>query len=97
MSKEAVFSMKLEPELHAEFMAAAEASHRPASQILRALMRNFIKSQREAQEYDEFLRGKVGLAQEQIIAGKYSSTEEVEKRFAVKRAQLLSRAGRTGA
>ena len=31
MSKEAVFTMKLEPELRTEFMAAAEASHRPAS------------------------------------------------------------------
>ena len=29
MSKEAVFTMKLEPELRAEFMAEAEASHRP--------------------------------------------------------------------
>ena len=41
MSKEAVFTMKLEPELRAEFMAEAEASHRPASQILRELMREF--------------------------------------------------------
>jgi predicted transcriptional regulator len=41
MSKEAVFTMKLEPELRAEFMAEAEAAHRPASQVLRELMREF--------------------------------------------------------
>ena len=41
MSKQAVFTMKLEPELRAEFMAEAEAAHRPASQILRELMREF--------------------------------------------------------
>lgn len=35
MSKQAVFTMKLEPELRAEFMAEAEAAHRPASQVLR--------------------------------------------------------------
>ena len=35
MAKEAMFSMKLEPELRAEFMAAAESVHRPASQVLR--------------------------------------------------------------
>ena len=29
MAKEAVFTMKLEPELRAEFMAEAEAAHRP--------------------------------------------------------------------
>ena len=48
MSKEAVFTMKLEPELREQFMAEAEASHRPASQILRELMREFIERQCEA-------------------------------------------------
>lgn len=59
ISEEAVFTMKLEPELRAEFMAAAEAAHRPVSQILRELMREFVQRQREAREYDEFLRRKV--------------------------------------
>ncbi|WP_420825659.1 hypothetical protein [Thiocystis minor] len=40
--------MKQEPKLRAEFMAKAEASHRPASQILRELMRDFVQRQREA-------------------------------------------------
>lgn len=62
MSKEAVFTMKLEPELRTEFMAAAKASHRPASQILRELMRDFVQRQREAREYDDFLRRKVEKA-----------------------------------
>jgi predicted transcriptional regulator len=43
MAKEAVFTMKLEPELREQFMAEAEASHRPASQVLRELMREFIE------------------------------------------------------
>ena len=59
MSKEAVSTMKLEPELRTEFMAVAEASHRPASQILRELIRDFVQRQREAREYDDFLRRKV--------------------------------------
>ena len=48
MPKESVFTMKLEPELRDEFMAEAEAAHRPASQIVRDLMRDFIRRQREA-------------------------------------------------
>lgn len=59
MSKEAVFTMKLEPELRAEFMAEANAAHRSASQVLRELMREFVQRQREAREYDEFLHRKV--------------------------------------
>ena len=58
MSKQAVFTMKLEPELRAEFMAEAEAAHRQASQVLRELMREFVQRQRESREYDEFLRRK---------------------------------------
>lgn len=34
MSKHAVFTMKLETELRDQFMAEAQASHRPASQIV---------------------------------------------------------------
>lgn len=93
MSKEAVFTMKLEPELRAAFMAEAEASHRPASQIMRELMREFVQRQREAREYDEFLRAKVADAREQVRAGQYASADEVEARFAARRAQLQAKAG----
>ena len=52
MSKEAVFTMKLEPELRAEFMAEAASEDRPASQIMRELMRGYIAQRRQAREYD---------------------------------------------
>ena len=52
MSKEAVFTLKLEPELRAAFMAEAEAAHRPASQVVRELMREFVERQRQAREYE---------------------------------------------
>ena len=96
MSKEAVFTMKLEPELRAEFMAEAEASHRPASQILRELMREFVQRQRQTRKYDEFLQGKVSDAREQASAGACASADEVEARFATRRAQLQAKAGSAG-
>ncbi len=91
MPKEAVFTMKLEPDLRAEFMAAAETAHRPASQILRELMREFVRRQHEQQEYDEFLRQKVEKARLSIAAGRGRGNEEVEAEFAARRAQLLGR------
>ena len=97
MSKEAVFTMKLEAELRAEFMAEAEASHRPASQILRELMREFVQRQRQAREYEDFLRGKVAHAREQVRVGRYASADDVDARSAARRAQLLAEAGRAGA
>ena len=96
MPKEAVFTMKLEPELRADFMAEAKASHRPASQLLRELMRDFVQRQKQARQYEDFLRGKVDLAREQIVNGQYASNEEVEARFAALRAEVLNNTGNKG-
>ena len=62
MTKQTVFTMRIEPELRDAFMAEAQAAHRPASQVARELMREFVERQREAREYDEFLRRKVDTA-----------------------------------
>lgn len=97
MSKESVFTMKLETELREAFMAEAQASHRPASQIVRDMMRDFVQRQREAREYEAFLLGKMAEARSHIAAGRYASAEEVEARAAERRAKLLAKAGSTGA
>ncbi len=88
MSKDAVFTMKLEPELRAEFMAEAEAADRPASQILREMMREFIQRQRNAREYETFLSAKVEKARESVAADQGLDNAEVEFRFAAKRAHI---------
>jgi predicted transcriptional regulator len=90
--KEAVFTMKLEPELRDEFMAEAEAAHRPASQVVRELMREFVQRQREARDYDGFLRRKVEVARASVRAGRGRPSEEVEAEFAARRSKVASRA-----
>jgi predicted transcriptional regulator len=74
MPKDAVFTMKLEPELRDAFMAAAAAADRPASQIVREFMRDYVQRDRE---YVEWLRRKVDKAREDIAAGRVHSHEEV--------------------
>ncbi|MET0844787.1 antitoxin of toxin-antitoxin stability system [Pseudomonas sp.] len=88
MSKQAVFTMKLEPELREEFMAEAEASHRPASQIVREMMRQFVQTQRELREYESFLQHKVDSARISMRAGEGLTNDEVEAQFAARRAQV---------
>lgn len=92
MPKEAVFTMKLEPELRAEFMAEAEAAHRPASQVLRELMREFVQRQREAREYDEFLGRKVNAGRASMNAGAGHSNDDVEATFVARRAAVAKSA-----
>lgn len=93
MSREVVFTVTLEPELRDAFMAEAEASHSPASQVVRELMHEFIERQRQTRESDEFLRGKVDTARAQIASGQFDSDANVEARFAAQRATLRAKVG----
>ena len=74
MPKEAVFTMKLEPELRDAFMAAAAHADRPASQIVREFMRDYVE---QAREYIAWLQRKVDKARADIAAGRVHSHEDV--------------------
>ncbi|MCL2900296.1 CopG family ribbon-helix-helix protein [Brenneria tiliae] len=84
MTKQAVFTMKLEAELRDTFMAAAEAEHRPASQVVRDLMRQYI----ERQEYRRFLEDKVNVARQDIAAGRSVEHNDAKAIFAARRAKI---------
>ncbi|MBW6423521.1 antitoxin of toxin-antitoxin stability system [Rhizobium sp. XQZ8] len=85
MSKEAVFTMKLEADLRAEFMAAAAAEDRPASQVMRELMREYIAQRQAAKDYDDYLRRKVETARSSMNSGRGRTNADVEAKFAAKR------------
>jgi hypothetical protein len=91
MHKEAVFTMKLEPELRDQFMAEAEAVHRPASQVMRDLMREFVQRQSDARAYDDFLRRKVDMARDSMRAGLGSSHDAIEAKYAARRKAATKR------
>jgi hypothetical protein len=86
MAKEAVFHLKLAPELLEGFMAAAKAAHRPASQVIRDLMGDFIRQQ-QTKEHDEFVQLKVAVARASVEAGRGQSNDDVEAEFAARRAK----------
>jgi predicted transcriptional regulator len=90
MSKEAVFTIKLEPELHADFMAEIADEDRPASQVMRELMRDYIKQRRHAREYDDYLLYKVEAGRASMYAGRGRSNDEVEATFAARRNQATA-------
>ena len=88
MSKAAVFTMKLESDLRADFIAEAEASHRPASQVVRELMRAFVQQQRESREYGVFLQRKVDVARISVQNGQGRPNEAIEAEFSARRARI---------
>ena len=56
------------------------------------MMRDFVQRQRESREYDDYLRGKVTQARNEIAAGHYASADAVEARAAERRVRLLASA-----
>ena len=97
MLKESVFSMKLESELRNQFMVEAAAIDRPASQLVREFMRDFVQRQRQAREHDAWFRAEVEqsmreadnpdtqrIASEDVRAGWRRQRAELEKRAAGK-------------
>ncbi len=91
MSKEAVFTMKLESSLREGFMAAAKASHRPASQVMRDLMREYVQRQQETQAYDDYVIQKVEKGRQSMRSDEGVSNEEVEQMFAARRAKVAGK------
>lgn len=87
MGKDAVFTMKLEPQLRADFMAAVATEDRPASQVMRELMRAYIEQRRQARDYDDYLRRKVEAGRTSMRAGLGRTNDDVEADFAERRRQ----------
>ena len=87
MANEIIFTLKIEPQLLADFMAEADFMSRSASQIINDFMREFIQIQREAHSYDEFLKQKVEASRASMHAEIGHSNEDVEVFFANRRAE----------
>lgn len=86
MSKSAVFTLKLEQDLRDDFLAAAQASDRPASQVVRELMRDYVERYQHELDYTAFLRAKVRAARDAVVSGDTRSNEDVAAEFAAMRA-----------
>src|SRR3546814_19493984 len=69
-------------------MAEAEAAHRPASQVVRELMREFVQRQRQTREYDEFLQRKDDTASASMRLGRGRSNDEVDAAAVARRAKV---------
>lgn len=85
MKLDAVFTLKLDEELRNDFVAEAAEAHRPASQVVRELMREYVEKQRRAREYETFLEEKVASARSSLRAGEGVSNEEVRINYAARR------------
>jgi predicted transcriptional regulator len=98
MSKEAMFTLKLEPELREQFMAEAAAADRPASQIIREFMRDFIKRQQEARDHDNWFHDEMeqALREASDPATVLITDEDIAEKWRHQRAKLVKQANYRG-
>lgn len=95
MPEGAVFTLELDPELRDAFMAEATQANRPASQLVREFMRDFVRQRREDREHDSWFRSQVeeGLREADDPAVRRIPNEEVASDWRRQRAELVERAG----
>lgn len=83
---EATFTFRVDKNLKDQFNAAVKDRDRTAAQLLRDFMRDFVRQQQEEAEHDAWFRRQVQVAMDSANAGKLVAADEVEARFAAKRA-----------
>lgn len=88
--------VRVDDELKTAFTEAAKAADRTTSQLLRDFMRDFVKSQSEAGEYDAWFRRKVAEGIADARAGRVIAGEDVEAEFAERRNATLRKIGSRG-
>ena len=88
---ESTVVVRVDDKLKAAFADAAKAADRTTSQLLRDFMRDFVNSQADAAAYDVWFRSKVAEGLADARAGRVESSDEVESRFAKRRAATLRR------
>ncbi|CBW75724.1 unnamed protein product [Mycetohabitans rhizoxinica HKI 454] len=88
---EATFTFRVDETLKNEFSTAARGQDRTGAQLLRDFMRDYVRQQKEASEYDAWLRAKVQKSQTSADAGNLIPAAEVEAKFAARRAAARRR------
>lgn len=88
---EATFTFRVDESLKQEFSSFAKEIDRSGAQLLRDFMRDFVKKQQEAASYDVWFQQQVQIGLDQANAGNLVSHEDVEAKFAAKRAATLAR------
>lgn len=85
---QATFTFRVDEELKDNFAAVAKSLDRTGAQLLRDYMRDIVRRQMEAEEHDAWFREQVRVGLDSANAGNLLPNEEVEAKFAARRAEI---------
>ena len=91
---QATFTFRVDDDLKSAFADSAKAQDRTAAQLLRVLMRDAVRRQREAREHDAWFRGEIEQAMREADdpAVRRIPHQEVRSNWRRQRAELAKRA-----
>ena len=84
---QATFTFRVDEELKDDFATIAKSMDRTGAQLLRDYMRDIVRRQKEAQEYDIWFRERVQVGLDSANAGNLLPNEEVDAKFAARRSE----------
>lgn len=88
---EATFTFRVDESLKEQFTTAAKGRDRTGAQLLRDFMRDFVRQQQEVADHDAWFRRQVQVGLDSANSGNLIPSDEVEAKFAAKRAATLRR------
>ncbi|WP_119392657.1 CopG family ribbon-helix-helix protein [Taklimakanibacter lacteus] len=91
---DATFTFRVEEDLKVAFGEAAKAQDQTSAQLLRSFMRDYVKRQRDQADYDSWFRRQVQAGLDSAKSGDLIAGEEVEAKFARRRAETHRKLGR---
>ena len=84
---QATFTFRVDGELKDSFTALAKSLDRSGAQLLRDYMRDILRRQKEAEAHGAWFREQVQVGLDSANAGNLVSNEDVEAKFAARRAE----------
>ena len=88
---EATFTFRVDESLKEQFTTAAKSRDSNDAQLLCDFMRDFVKKQQEAADYDKWFKQQVQIGLNEANAGKLIPHEDVKAEFAARRAATLAK------
>ncbi|MFB2567124.1 hypothetical protein [Rhizobium sp. IMFF44] len=82
---DATFTFRVEEELKAAFSEAAKAHDQTGAQLLRAFMRDYVRRQQDAADYDMWFRQQVQAGLASANAGNLIPDDNIDAEFAALR------------
>ena len=81
-------ALRVDDDLKEAFTEAAHQHDRTGAQLVRDFMRDYVQKARETAGYEAWFRDRVEAGRADVRARRVSSNEDVEARFAARRAAV---------